>query len=185
VLAAVASLLPQRWVLLRYHLALVPFVALLAGVALARVPRRWHVATAIVTLAVPFCGSLAAIEYMRSPHPANEALYFIVKTVSPPEPIARLISELPPLNVADYPMGPNPYLDDLSHNPPRWVLTADLPDTDHPAPTLTLLRERYQQLADFQTSSRFSWATLGEGGAPHDWKYTHPRMIFYRRLDHR
>ena len=78
-------------------------------------------------------------------------------------------------------MGLNPFLDDISRHPPQWVLTADLPDWDHPAHNLELLRNHYEQVGDFHTDRIFAWASLGERGAPHDWKYTHPHMTLYRR----
>jgi hypothetical protein len=88
---------------------------------------------------------------------------------------------LPPLDRKVYPMGPNPFVDDLTRDPPAWVLTADLPDQEYPATTQVLLKKCYDRIAEARSPRILGWATLGESGAPHDWKYTHPWMALYRR----
>jgi hypothetical protein len=45
-----------------------------------------------------------------------------------------------------------------------------------------LLRTRYEKAAEFRSRRILGRATLGEAGAPHDWKYTHAAMSLYRRL---
>jgi hypothetical protein len=88
---------------------------------------------------------------------------------------------LPPLDPKVYPIGLNPFFADLTQDPPVWVLTADLPDQEYPAKTRALLKTHYVKTAEARSPRVFAWATLGESGAPHDWKYTHPWMVLYRR----
>jgi len=180
---SIAALLPLAWPLLRYQLPLLPFLAVAAAFALMRFRAAPRAALGVVALSFPLFASLAQLAYMRSPHPANEALRLILKETPPGVAISRLAAELPPLNRKIYPMGPNPFLDDLSASPPDWVLIADLPEQEYPAGNLDALRNDYELLGSFQSTRRFAWASLGESGAPHDWKYTHPRMALYRRRD--
>jgi hypothetical protein len=77
-------------------------------------------------------------------------------------------------------MGPNPLMDDLTLNPPPWVITSDLPIMDYPAANQRLLNTRYEPIAVVRSRRILAWATLGEWGAPHDWKYTHASMTLYR-----
>jgi hypothetical protein len=179
----VAGLVLLSWPLLRYELPLVAFLSVAAGVALARLRPRLSIALGTIALAFPFFASLAQSAYMRAPHPANQALTLILKETPAGVPISRLAAELPPLDRKVYPMGPNPFLADITHDSPAWVLTADLPEQDYPATTRNTLAEHYELRGDFGIPRRFAWATLGEWFAPHDWKYTHPRMALYRRRD--
>lgn len=181
IVAGVFSMIGMRWPLLRYQLPLIPFFALAAAVALERCGPRWRWPLGFAAAAVSLAASLAQVDYMLGPHPANRALVAVLKSVPPGATISRLMPELPPLDAAVYPLGPNPFLDDLSRDPPAWVLTADLPVRGYPAATRQLLAARYEQLAEFHSRRIFAWATLGERGAPHDWKYTHPVMVLYRR----
>jgi hypothetical protein len=181
VTGSVLTLLPLKWPLLRYDLLLLPWLALAAAFALAHLESRWRWPLAIAAVAMPLAASLAQVRYMRQTHPANAVLKTILDTVPPGTPITRLVREIPPLDQKVYPMGRNPLLDDLTQDRPEWVLTTDLPDTDYPAATTQLLTTKYEQVARFQSERTFSWATLGESGAPHDWKYTHPTMSLYRR----
>ena len=68
-------------------------------------------------------------------------------------------------------------------HPPAWALTADLPDIEYPAANRALFAAGYDTAGDYSIPRAFGWATFGESGAPHDWKYTHPRMVLYRRRD--
>jgi hypothetical protein len=180
---SIAALILLAWPLLRYQLPLLPFLAVAAALALMRFPPAPRAALGVVALSFPLFASLAQLAYMRSPHPANQALSLILKEAPPGVSISRLAAELPPLDRKMYPMGPNPFLDDFSAAPPEWVLTADLPEQEYPAANLDALRKKYELLGSFQSPRRFAWASLGESGAPHDWKYTHPRMALYRRRD--
>jgi hypothetical protein len=71
-------------------------------------------------------------------------------------------------------------LDDLTNDPPRWVVLSSLPLIAYPETNRNLLQSRYERIAVFQSERLFGWATLGESDAPHDWKYTHPTMTIYR-----
>jgi hypothetical protein len=177
----VLSLVPLSWPLLRYNLPLLPFLAVAAGFALASLERRWQWAVGAGCLAFPLAASIAQLHYMRATHPANQALEVILARVPSGTPIARLARELPPLDGKSYPMGPNPLLEDITRNPPEWVLTADLPFQPYPAATRRMLSMRYETVADIRLRRIFSWASLGERGSPHDWKYTHPHMVLYHR----
>lgn len=176
------SMIPLMWPMLRYQLPLLPLLAVPAAFAISRVPAPFRWAVAVLAVSFPLGGSLAQVEFMRTPHPANRALAKVLDVIPAGTPVSRMSAELPPLDRKLYPMGPNPFLDDISVDPPLWVLTSDLPDRDYPLAALKTLQGRYERIADFHSLRLFSWATLGESGAPHDWKYTHPRMVLYRRL---
>jgi hypothetical protein len=178
---SVLTLVPLKWPLLRYDLLLLPWLALAAGVALASLSTRLRLPLACGAILFPLAGSASQIHYMRAPHPANGALQAILHNVPPGTTIARLAAELPPLDRKIYPMGLNPFMDDLVAKPPEWVLTADLPEVEYPRQNLDLLAREYDEIAAFRSRRILSWATLGEPGAPHDWKYTHPAMALYHR----
>ena len=57
-----------------------------------------------------------------------------------------------------------------------------LADDQPPPRTRVLLAARYKRVGEWRIERQFAWATLGERGSPHDWKYTHPRLTLYRRL---
>jgi hypothetical protein len=177
----ILSWIPLRWPLLRYELPLLPFLAVSAGFVLASLNLRWRVGLGSLAVVFPLLASTAQVFYMRTPHPANRALGTILERVPPGTHIARMAAELPPLDRSVYPMGPNPLLDDISQNPPPWVLTADLAHKEHPSENIRTLQSRYECIARFETPRMFAWATLGEHAAPHDWKYTHPKLALYRR----
>ena len=175
-----ATLLPQNWPLLRYQLPLVPFCAAAAAVALDGLRPRWRWLAALPALGVALAASATQLGFMLSPHPVNLALAEVPKKVPRGEAIARIMREVPPLDESAYPMGPNPFLDDLALTYPPWVLTTDLLVGDYPHQNKTLFETRYEQVAVFRSPSLFPWATLGEAGAPHDWRYTHPTTILYK-----
>jgi hypothetical protein len=181
VVSYVAILVPLRWPLIRYDLPLTMLFGLCAGVALQKLPRNWAYPVAVAALVMPLAGSIAQIVYMRSPAPANLALERILEVVPPGTTISRLGREEPPLDQKVYPMGPNFLTDDLSMDPPEWVLTMSLPDPPPLPSTVSLLRSRYDEIAHIENRRIFAWATLGEAHAPHDWKYTHPTFTLYRR----
>ena len=181
VVSYVAILVPLRWPLIRYDLPLTVLLGLCAGIALQQFPKRWAYPIAVTALAMPLAGSIAQIDYMRSPAPANLALQRILEVVPPGTPISRLGREEPPLDQKVYPMGQNFLLDDLSQDPPKWVLTTSLPDPSPLPSTVSLLHSSYDEIAHIESRRIFAWATLGEADAPHDWKYTHPTFTLYRR----
>jgi Dolichyl-phosphate-mannose-protein mannosyltransferase len=172
---------PLRWPLIRYDIPLVALLGLCAGVALEQLPKRWRYGLTAVALVMPLCGIIAQIHYMRSPHPANLMLQRILEVVPPGNAISRLMREAPPLDLKIYPLGPNILLADLTKDPPPWALTTDLVDEPYRPDTLALLHFSYDQVANFESRRILGWATFGEAGAPHDWKYTHMSFTLYRR----
>jgi hypothetical protein len=181
VVSYVAILVPLRHPLIRYDLPLAMLLGLCAGIALQQFPRHLAYPLAVAALAMPLAGSIAQIDYMRSPAPANLALQRILEVVPPGTTISRLFREEPPLDQKVYPMGQNVLTDDLSKDPPAWVLTMSLPDPPPLPSTVSLLRSSYDEVAHFESRRILAWGTLGEVGAPHDWKYTHPAFTLYRR----
>jgi hypothetical protein len=181
VVSYVAILVPLRWALVRYDLPFTGLLGLCSGVALQWFPKRWSYPLTVAALAMPLAGSIAQIDYMRSPAPANLMLQRILEVVPPGTAISRLFREEPPLDQRVYPLGPNILMDDLTKNPPAWALTTSLPDVPYLSSTVSLLRSSYDEVAHFESRRILAWATLGETGAPHDWKYTHPTFTLYRR----
>lgn len=180
-IGTIVSLIPLRWPLLRYLIPLLPFLAIAAGMAIASLADGWQWVVGSAALVFPLGASLAQVHYMTLPHPANQILLVILDSVPPGTPVSRLLVGLPPLDPRVYPMGQNPFVDDLTRDPPAWVLTADLPAQEYPATTRALLKKCYDKTAEARIPRVLAWATLGESGAPHDWKYTHPWMVLYRR----
>jgi hypothetical protein len=174
------ALLPQNWPLMRYHLPLVPLCAVAAAAGIVALPRWTGPAAGALALAFALAASIAQVRFMLYPHPVNLALALVHKAVPEGETVARIMPEYPPLDPARYPMGANPLMDDLTADPPPWVITSDLPIMHYPAQNQRLLETRYEPVAVFQSRRIFAWATLGEWGAPHDWKYTHASMTVYR-----
>ncbi|MBI1789861.1 MAG: glycosyltransferase family 39 protein [Acidobacteria bacterium] len=177
----VVSLVPLLWPLLRYQIPLLPFVALAAAVALAAIPPLWRWPLGAAALTFPLAASLAQISYQRTPHPANQALPFILAQVPPGTAVARLVPEMPPLDRKVYPMGLNPLLMDLTRDPPAWVLDTNLHGEQLPPKARDLLASRYVKVGHWEAPRILGWATLGEAKAPHDWKYTHATQTLYRR----
>jgi 4-amino-4-deoxy-L-arabinose transferase-like glycosyltransferase len=159
--------------LLRFHMVLLPFLAVAGGAALSALRPRRAAALGIVASIPMLFASLAQLDYMRSPQPATEILPIIYKEVPPGSPIARVFLVVPPLDRSVYPMAENPLLRGATS---EWVLLTDLAQSESSA-----LDPAYRVVADKRLQRRFAWATLGERGAPHDWKYTHASMTLYRR----
>jgi hypothetical protein len=174
-------LFPLHWPLIRYDLPLTVLLGLCAGVALERFSKRWRFGITAAALLMPLAGSIAQIHYMRSPHPADLMLAHIVEVVPPGSAISRLMPESPPLDRNIYPMGPALFGTTFAGNPPPWALTTNLNDDPYPAGTRAALRSSYEEVAHFESSGILAWATLGETGAPHDWKYTHCSFTLLRK----
>ena len=185
ILAAVvgyaATLIPLRWPLIRYDIPLVPLLGLCAGVALEQLPRPWRYGLTAMALIMPLGGTIAQIHYMRSPHPADLMLRRIIEVVPPGAPIAGWAPELLPLDGKVYGVGLNVLMDDLTRNPPAWVLLTDLPEVPYPSSTIALLSNGYDEVAHFEDRRILGWTTFGEMEAPQDWKYTHSSFSLYRR----
>lgn len=185
VLAAIAAyaaiLIPLRWPMIRYDLPLIVLLGWCAGMALEYFTPPWRYAVAGIALLVPLAGSIAQIHYMRSPQPANLMLQKILDVVPPGNAIARLTVEEPPLDRKVYPMTSNVLTAQLVADRPAWVLLTDLTDYAYPPRTLAVLHSAYDEVARFESPRIFAWATLGEAGAPQDWKYTHADFVLYRK----
>jgi hypothetical protein len=158
---------------------MLPILALAAAITLVSLDSRLQLALGAAALLFPVAASIAQIHYMLATPPANEALAVILRTVPPNTPIARMVAELPPLDRKVYPMGPNPFMRDITQDPPQWVLTADLPTVEYPARTREMLQTRYKQIGEFAIPGILPWAILGSTRTPHDWKYTHNRLALY------
>ena len=178
--AGLLALIPQHWPLMRYHLPLVPLAAIAAAIAIES-SRNWGKLLGAAAAFVAASAAFSLVSYRIAPHPANLALQLLERAVHPGQTVSRLMPELPPLDPLTYPVGPNPLTGDLSADPPDWVVISDLPIIDYPEATLVFLRNRYERTAVFLRQSPTSWATFGERGAPHDWKYTRPEMTIYRK----
>jgi hypothetical protein len=176
-----ALLVPLRWALVRYDLPLAIFFGVAAGTALARLPERVRIAAMGVALVMPVAGCLAQIRYMRAMHPANLMLGVVPSTVPQGTAISRLFRESPPLDEKIYPLGPDVFMSNLESAPPQWVLLSDLPDQSFREENRAFLARNYEVAAHAEISRWLTWATFGDRGAPHDWKYTHPRFTLYRK----
>ena len=178
--AGLLAIVPQHWPLMRYHLPLAPVAAIAAAVAIGAAG-RWAKPLGAAAVFVAGTVSFAVVSYRLAPHPANLALQVLERAVKPGQTVSRIMPELPPLDSSRYPEGPNPLTENLRAGPPDWVVVSDLPIVGYPEDNQRFLRESYERTAVFRGRSAFSWATLGERGAPHDWKYSHPSMTIYRK----
>jgi hypothetical protein len=177
----VAILFVLRWPLIRYDLPLIALLGIAAGVALSGFSKPGRYPLWAISLIVPLTGSIAQIHYMREPPPANVMLARILETAPSGAPIARLVAQEPPLDQHVYPRGQNVLMDDLTKNPPDWVLTTSLPDHAYKVSNLALLQSQYEEVARVEPDWTLPWATFGETGAPQDRKYTHPSFTLYRK----
>jgi hypothetical protein len=185
VIAGIAGYVPMlvalRWPLIRYQLPLIVLLCLCAGIALEALPKVWRYGLGAAALVMPLAACIAQIHYMRAPGPGNVIMERILAVVPSGTPITRLFREEPPLDQKVYPLGLNVLTDDLTRNPPAWVLTCDLPDFPYKPSTIALLQSSYAEVARARSERILGWATFGETRAPHDWKYTHPAFTLYRR----
>ena len=179
--ASVLALVPQGPALMRNHLTLAPFVVLGAGYALSgfRPAIQWPLG--LLALSFGLAGSLAQVHFMLSPHSANLALAVVQNSAAPGETISRVTEDIPPIDKHVHPPGPNPLAGNLAANAPDWVVMTDLPTTEVSEANRDFLARRYHAIAIFRPERIFGWATLGETGAPPDWKYTHPTITLYRQ----
>ena len=177
--AGVLAWFPQKWPLLRYSLPLLPGLVGLAAFAATRT--RWSHLIGATALAIAGAASSAQVAYRLAPHPANLTLRVLRQAGEAGQAVSNPMPTAPPLSSDRFPPGPNPLLEDLTSDPPEWVVITDLPIVGYPRDNVEFLRENYRKTAVFRSRRRHAWATLGESGAPHDWKYTHPEMTLYRR----
>jgi hypothetical protein len=178
--AGLLALIPQNWPLLRYSLPLTAICAVGAGVAIVS-GRKWGGLLGAGAAFVAASACFSIVSYRIAPHTANMALRMLERAAKPGETVSRIMPELPPLSPAAYPAGPNPLMEDLAAAPPDWVVLTDFPVIDYPEANQQVLEKIYERTAVFQRHARSSWATLGEGGAPQDWKYTRPEVTIYRK----
>ena len=139
-ISGIISLLPQNWPLLRYQLMLLPACAVAAAAGIVALPRYSSLAAGALAVVFALCASIAQVRFMLAPHPANLALSVIEKAAADGEAVARLMPELPPLDPHHHPLGPNPLIDDLTKDPPPWVILTDLPIIDYPRSELAVAR---------------------------------------------
>lgn len=165
---------------MRQHLPLLPLFAIGAGYVLSTLGRaaQWPLGALIVGFA--FAASLAQIQFMLSPHPANLVLAVVQNSAAPGETISRVTEDIPPIDSRIHPPGPNPLTGNLAAEAPNWVVITDLATTQIPEANRDFLARRYNTIAIFRPERIFGWATLGENGAPPDWKYTHPTITLHR-----
>lgn len=164
---------------LRFQSALFPLGAVAAACFLVKLGRwQWTVGAAAALVAG--ITSLGLVESRLAPHPANLALAMLRQAAAPSDRVSRMLPELPPLDPAVYPLGPNPLLGGLRDDPPEWVMTNSIAAIPYPAQNLELLAAAYDRAAVFRSPSTL-WTTLGERGAPIDWNYLRPELTLYRR----
>ncbi|MBI1356010.1 MAG: hypothetical protein GC160_16840 [Acidobacteria bacterium] len=160
---------------------ILPLGAVAAGCGLASLPvpyRRWAGATALLVAGLT---ALRLVEARLAPHPANLALSVLRQAARPGQTVSLPEPEVPPLNPSTYPPGPDLFHGDLSAAPPDWAVTSDAsPEPASPA-NLTILERDYDRIAVFRARPLWLWTTLGEAGAPLDWRTLRPEMTLYRR----
>lgn len=178
--AGFLAALAPAWPFLRDQAPILPLGAVAAGCVLSRMGGwRWWVGAAALLAAG--LTSIRLVEARLSPHPANLAMSVIRRSAQPGDRVARLFPERPPLDSQEYPLGPNPLLDDLTADPPEWVLLDLTAAAPVPERNLALLDRDYERLAVFRPRPLWMWTTLGEARTPLDWLYLRPELTLYRR----
>lgn len=180
------SLPLSRYPMARYTLPVLPLLAVASGVRLSQFPRRFRLALAALALVPALAVSLAQVGLMRRPHTAQRAADWIATHVDEGRSIVQLWPEYPILDARRYRLlafddafgrEARPYQpleadvviqDDLPFEPFRSELEEDL-------------RRNYTPVALFEEVPRLGPLTFPEPAAPHDWKYTHPRLRLWRR----
>jgi len=173
----------------RYEIPLLPWLAVAAGGALARLPKRAAFVAAPLAILPPLLLSLAQISVMREPHTADAAARWIVQVAPPGASIVQLWPEYPILDNKRYRLSLFEDPSGFERKPFRPV-EADLAIIDD-LRVLPLREELVRDLernftlaATFRKTPRLGPFVIPEPGAPHDWKYTHPEIRIYRRNTH-
>ena len=177
--AGFVAALVQPWPFLRALTPILPLGAVAAGCVLNRMG-RWSPWAGAAALLIAGLISVRLVEARLATHPANLAMALIRQAGEPGERISRLRPELPPLDPAVYPLGPDPLTSALRADPPTWVFL-DSTESRYPQGNLDFLESEYDRVAVFRTRPLWLWATLGEGWAPADWKYLRPEITLYKR----
>jgi len=188
-LAAVAGLVVSVAVnsvfMLRYDQPLVPLLAVAVGVGWAAIPWAWGRVVA-GGLAVAWAGAitLGQLALMTEAHPANELQTWVLAQIAPGTQVARTWREYPPLDDARYPqVHLDPWLPDLAPDQsPDYIIMDDM-QYGPPTPRLAArLARDYTQVARFSAQPHIGSFSWSEGSTPHDWKYSHPSFVVYRRV---
>jgi hypothetical protein len=180
------SLPLSRYPMARYSLPALPLLAVAAGVRLAALPKRWATVMGGLAVLPALAFSVSQVGLLAARHTAQAAADWIDATLPEGGAIVQLWPEYPILDSRRFRVEPfddpfailgRPYRpldadavvrDDLPLHPFRPELERDL-------------ALHYELAADFRRAPRLGPLTLPEPEAPHDWKYTHPRLRIYRK----
>ena len=179
--AGLALTLPlSRFPMGRYELPLLPFLAVAAGLALARLHPTGRRAALLVALAPPLAYSLAADAALFGAHPYANAGAFIRSRAPQGASVARLWSEYPPLDAQPYP--PLTLADPFALQGQAYrALDSDVVVLDD-LPLHGWREELQADLAAHYVARRFETSFgLPEPFAPHDSRYPRPRVTVYER----
>ena len=189
-----ASLLWVRQPMIRYTLPLVAFAVIpIARVLHTTAQLRWGRALACYLILSVFVFTYSQVAILSREHTVNRAFRWITQHLPSGASIAKGWPEIPVLNPEKYQVrnfysgdrmvdfrnffvAPNgqPYY-------PDYVLLDDLTNLNTQAEFRENLRANYDLVADFRSDPHFAGVMLPEWDAPHDWKYSHPRITIYKR----
>lgn len=179
--ALALTLALSRFPTARYALPLLPFMALAAGIALARLRRPVLAVALMLVLAPPVVYSLGTVALLREAHPYQHASLWVEANVPRGASVARLWAEYPPLDHGRYEvkMLADPFA--LRSRPYRAlgedvVILEDLPLHAWRPELLSDLRQNYGEAVSFGEER-----LLAEPWLPHDSRYTRPEVRVFRR----
>ena len=180
--------------MIRYTLPLVAF----AVIPIARVLQTighsgWGRAVACCLILSAFVFTYSQVAILNREHTVNQAFRWVSRHLPSGASIAKGWPEIPVLNPEKYrvrnfytgermvdfryffvePNGESYY--------PGYILLDDLTNLNTQAEFRKKLNANYDLVADFRSDPHFAGITFPEWDAPHDWKYSHPRITIYRR----
>ncbi len=181
-----ASLVAARWPMIRYTLPIIPLAAIAAALFVAEIPVRNSSRPLVVAglALLPGLVSYAQVCVLTTEHPANVAFDWVQAHAAPGNRVGQIWPEVPPLDARRYRVEPLEGLfagEGAPHMGQEYLILDNLPIQPFSGEFVEGLRQDYVLLAEFRSDPRVGRWVLDEGGAPHDWKYTHPVVRIYGR----
>jgi len=183
-----ASLVVARWPMVRYTLPLVPLAILAAALFVMELPVRaeWRPWMFVLLGSYALLFSWSQVRVLNCEHPANAAWDWIQTHVPPGSRVGQIRPELPPIDSHLYDLrtlrgvfpGDQAEPKDLDR---EYLVLDNLSTYPFTRSFSGRLEQEYVMASVFRCEPRIGAWVMGERGAPHDWKYTHPVLRIYRR----
>ncbi len=188
------SLLCIRQPMIRYTLPIVALgVVPISHVFNSISQKKWRRVLSFCCLLFTGLFTCAQVSILIQEHTANQAFRWVDRHLVPGTSIIKGWPEIPVLNpgkyrIRNYYTGERMadfknFFEDSDGRPffPDYALVDNLATFDFPNRFLEKLKANYHLVAEFGRDPQFWGVTFPEWDAPHDWKYTHPRITIYRK----